>query len=53
MTDSVKKSSDLNHITLIGWDGTYNGRPMPSSDYWFEVATPIGARFTGHFSLKR
>ncbi|HET8810447.1 MAG TPA: T9SS type B sorting domain-containing protein, partial [Flavobacteriaceae bacterium] len=20
-----------------GWDGTYNGRPMPSSDYWFRV----------------
>ncbi|MFL1895861.1 T9SS type B sorting domain-containing protein [Aquimarina sp. 2-A2] len=20
-----------------GWDGTYNGSPMPSSDYWFRV----------------
>ncbi|WP_378186919.1 T9SS type B sorting domain-containing protein [Aquimarina sp. W85] len=20
-----------------GWDGTYNGNPMPSSDYWFRV----------------
>ncbi|MGB5460263.1 MAG: T9SS type B sorting domain-containing protein, partial [Eudoraea sp.] len=23
--------------TTIGWDGTFNGRPMPSSDYWFRL----------------
>ena len=23
--------------TTIGWDGTFNGRPMPSSDYWFKM----------------
>ncbi|HET8737859.1 MAG TPA: T9SS type B sorting domain-containing protein, partial [Pricia sp.] len=41
-----------------GWDGTYNGRPMPSSDYWFRVEyiepkpdTP--ATFKAHFTLKR
>ncbi|MEL0645775.1 T9SS type B sorting domain-containing protein, partial [Olleya sp. Ti.3.14] len=21
----------------LGWDGTYNGNPMPTSDYWFTV----------------
>ena len=36
-----------------GWDGTYNGRPMPSSDYWFKVVFVNKPPFTGHFSLKR
>jgi len=22
----------------IGWDGTYDGAPLPSSDYWFIIA---------------
>ena len=40
----------------IGWDGNYNGEPLPSSDYWFKVEfTEQGAsrEFTSHFSLKR
>jgi gliding motility-associated-like protein len=39
-----------------GWDGTYNGQPMPSSDYWFAIDfTEDGANktFKAHFSLKR
>ena len=39
-----------------GWDGTYNGNPMPSSDYWFQVIYEeegIEKEFRGHFSLKR
>ena len=39
-----------------GWDGTYNGRPMPSNDYWFMVEfTDEGKSkvFKGHFTLKR
>jgi gliding motility-associated-like protein len=41
-----------------GWDGTYNGRPMPSTDYWFTIEYQIPAlnvtrRFRAHFSLKR
>ncbi|MGG5486792.1 T9SS type B sorting domain-containing protein [Gaetbulibacter sp. PBL-D1] len=41
-----------------GWDGTYNGNPMPSSDYWFvvEYDEPIGGQrkeFKAHFTLKR
>lgn len=37
----------------IGWDGTFNGRPLPSNDYWFVVTLIDGRTFTGHFSLKR
>ena len=39
-----------------GWDGNYNGNPMPSSDYWFVVEyTEDGTQkeFRGHFTLKR
>jgi large repetitive protein len=40
----------------LGWDGTYNGQSMPSTDYWFTVTyeengTP--KEFKAHFSLKR
>ena len=38
----------------IGWDGTYNGNYLPSTDYWYsiklnEYTNPI----TGHFNLYR
>ncbi len=36
-----------------GWDGTYNGSPMPADDYWFQVKLEDGRSFTGHFSLVR
>jgi gliding motility-associated-like protein len=41
-----------------GWDGTYQGQQMPTSDYWFKVAftdpkTDAPAVFASHFSLKR
>ena len=36
-----------------GWDGTFNGNPLPSSDYWFKVIREDGTIRTGHFSLKR
>ncbi|MCT8340448.1 T9SS type B sorting domain-containing protein [Flavobacteriaceae bacterium TK19130] len=42
--------------TGAGWDGTYNGAPLPSSDYWFRVEyTQDGdaREFRGHFTLKR
>lgn len=41
-----------------GWDGSFNGTPMPTSDYWFTV-TFIEPRdgtlqsFNAHFTLKR
>jgi gliding motility-associated-like protein len=36
-----------------GWDGTFNGSPMPSSDYWYLVELADGRSFKGHFALKR
>jgi gliding motility-associated-like protein len=39
--------------TGSGWDGTRNGQPMPSDDYWFKVTREDGRVFTGHFTLKR
>ena len=34
-----------------GWDGTYNGKLMPQSDYWFLVELDDGRTRRGHFSL--
>jgi gliding motility-associated-like protein len=46
-----------------GWDGTFKGKAMPSTDYWFMVeylqesvdgkTPPRKVEFKGHFSLKR
>ena len=36
-----------------GWDGTYNGRALPSSDYWFSLVLQDGRQFKKSFSLKR
>ena len=41
-----------------GWDGTYNGEALPSTDYWFTVEyLPQNGTtkqiFKAHFSLKR
>ena len=41
-----------------GWDGTYNGTPLPSSDYWFTLnyLDPITNKsevLRSHFTLKR
>lgn len=36
------------------WDGTYNGYPLPSTDYWYVLNVPeIRKQFTGHFTLIR
>lgn len=37
----------------IGWDGSYNGKLMPTSDYWFVAERTNGLMHTGHFTLKR
>lgn len=46
--------------TTVGWDGTFNGRPMPSSDYWFrleyerdEGGALVANTIRTHFTLKR
>lgn len=43
-----------------GWDGTFNGTPMPDSDYWFRLTylNPAGERvearyLSAHFALRR
>ncbi len=46
-----------------GWDGTFNGKPLPATDYWFTVEylqepekaneMPRKVHHKGHFSLKR
>ncbi|QNK78911.1 T9SS type B sorting domain-containing protein [Winogradskyella sp. PAMC22761] len=35
-----------------GWDGSFNGKIMPTSDYWFKVKLQDGRTFTNHFTLK-
>ncbi|KAF2514555.1 T9SS type B sorting domain-containing protein [Flavobacterium foetidum] len=48
-------------ITMIkpsgpGWDGNFNGSPLPSSDYWFRVTyskNGVAQEFKAHFSMKR
>ncbi|SEG11427.1 T9SS type B sorting domain-containing protein [Flavobacterium urumqiense] len=42
----IKTSSD-------GWDGTFNGNPLPSDDYWYTAKLQDGREAKGHFSLKR
>ena len=38
----------------FSWDGTYNSKPLPATDYWFVVKLIDGLPETkGHFSLKR
>ncbi len=43
--------------TSKGWDGTYNGYLLPSTDYWFKIEFPNlkseWKEFKSHFSLKR
>jgi len=37
----------------MGWDGTLNGKQLPSSDYWFTIERKEKEVKRGHFSLKR
>ncbi|TGD57937.1 T9SS type B sorting domain-containing protein [Flavobacterium humi] len=39
-----------------GWDGTFNGKPLPATDYWFAVhylEKGTSKTFKAHFTLKR
>ncbi len=47
-----------NHLGQIessgmGWDGTFIGKSMPESDYWFRAISQNDKDFKGHFTLKR
>ncbi|MCJ7466551.1 MAG: T9SS type B sorting domain-containing protein [Maribacter sp.] len=37
----------------VGWDGNFNGKPVPSSDYWYWAISYSGRKIHGHFTLKR
>lgn len=39
--------------TSKGWDGTFQGNPLPTNDYWFKVLRENGRTYTGNFTLKR
>ncbi|MCP4976146.1 MAG: T9SS type B sorting domain-containing protein [Maribacter sp.] len=46
--------------TDAGWDGLFNGNPLPSTDYWFKLTytdatgqTSTAKYISNHFSLRR
>jgi len=40
--------------TDAGWDGTYLGRDMPTTDYWYVIdIKEINKQYVGHFTLLR
>ncbi|MNE46162.1 hypothetical protein D3C80_1404860 [compost metagenome] len=43
--------------STAGWNGLYNGQPLPSTDYWFKLLYKgrdgSEKEFKSHFSLKR
>ena len=36
-----------------GWDGTFNGQPLPANTYWFKATNGDKEPVTGYFALKR
>lgn len=45
----------IKHIQPVeaGWDGTFQGQPLPSTDYWYVIELEDGRVAKGHFSLIR
>jgi len=37
----------------VGWNGTFNGKPMETNDYWYVITFQTGEVIKGHFTLKR
>ncbi|MBK5192531.1 MAG: T9SS type B sorting domain-containing protein [Flavobacteriaceae bacterium] len=37
----------------FSWDGTFNDKDLPGTDYWYEINIEDYKRIKGHFSLKR
>ena len=45
---------ELDGEDFVGWDGTYNGQPMPSTDYWYIINVgELDMQYVGHFTLLR
>ena len=54
--DRYGKLMKVLDANTLGWDGTYNGKQMPASDYWYIayiVQNGKTFQFTGHFSIRR
>lgn len=47
-----KLLKQLSATSSLGWNGFYNGKKMPSDDYWFSADLGNGKVFSGHFALK-
>ena len=47
-----KLLKELNPNSL-GWDGTFNGLPLPADDYWYTIKLEDNREVKGHFSIKR
>ena len=45
----IKQISPLDQ----GWNGTYNGTPLPATDYWYNIEFEDGRNMKGNFALKR
>ena len=45
----IKQISPLDQ----GWNGTYNGEPLPATDYWYSIEFENGKNVKGNFTLKR
>jgi gliding motility-associated-like protein len=37
----------------VGWNGTFNGKPMETNDYWYVITFQTSDVLKGHFTLKR
>lgn len=59
MTASVQIFDRFGQILAVlnqnntSWNGSYNGKLMPASDYWFVAHFLDGRKINGHFTLKR
>lgn len=36
-----------------GWDGNFNGKPLKTDSYWYEIVLNTNEILTGYFALKR
>ena len=49
-----KKLMSATSESFDGWDGTYLGHPLPSTDYWYEISIDeLDKIYMGHFTLYR